>query len=155
MLARAKWQVPTIAVLEAVFQERTRQVALYGHNEDLEDGTGPDVPWLGQEFDPSDLITATEIEHFFREDYDQNLQPTWLRLVREELAEAFKEDPALDNTKLDEELIQVAALCVSWVEKRRKRRLTPGPEPELSATQLLLKCREEGPDPQADENPED
>ena len=37
-----------------------------------------------------------------------------MHLVREEVAEAFAES---DPARLREELIQVAALAVSWVEK--------------------------------------
>ena len=41
MLAKHKWQIKTLTVLERVFEERTRQVAQYGHNEEIEDGFGP------------------------------------------------------------------------------------------------------------------
>lgn len=117
MLAREKWQINTIAVLEDVFKERTRQVAQYGHNETLESGTGPESRWLG----PYTNDGAKEIEVTLRRDYEEFEEetgnPTWVHLVREELAEAFVEtDPKL----LAEELTQVAALCVSWIEKLRR-----------------------------------
>jgi hypothetical protein len=119
MLAKEKWQIATIAVLENVFEERTRQVARYGHNEGLKDGTGPEVQWLPEDPDPASLI-----EKLFRRDYEEHEArhgaPTWMHLVREELAEAFAED---DPERLEEELTQVAALCVSWVEKLRRRAL--------------------------------
>lgn len=115
MLARERWQVRTIEVLERVYDERLRQVAQYGHNEDLADGTGPEAAWLA----PYSNDPATEVQHRFRAEYEghelvQGL-PTWMHLVREELAEAFQ---AGDTDELIEELIQVAALCVSWVEKK-------------------------------------
>lgn len=102
-------------VLDDVRAERTRQFAKYGTNDRLEDGTGPDVPWLG----PFTGHSAGFIEDCFRADYElykmsTNGPPTWLHLVREEMAEAFKED---DPVALREELLQVAALVVSWVEK--------------------------------------
>lgn len=123
MLASEKWQVSTIQVLEGVFEERKRQVARYGQNDDLEDGTGPDETWLGLELDPGETLTATDIEYRLREDYEaheaRHDKPTWMHLVREEIAEAFAES---DPTRLEEELVQVAALCVSWVESIRLRK---------------------------------
>lgn len=118
MLAREKWQVKTIEVLERVFQERTRQVSTYGHNTDLEDGTGPETRWAL----PASSNSARDLEQMFRQDYEdyeeETGKPTWVHLVREEIAEAFQEtDPAL----LAAELTQVAALCVSWVEKLETR----------------------------------
>jgi len=118
LLAREKWQIKTIAILERVFEERVRQVAQYGHNDDLEDGTGPNVEWLW----PVSDLNATEAEADFRAEYERYEQakdrPTWMHLVREELAESFAES---DPERLSEELLQVAALCVSWVESLEKR----------------------------------
>lgn len=119
MLAREKWQIETLKVLEEVFEERKRQVARYGHNDDKADGTGPRVPWLA----PLLETEAVGIEAWLREEYEENggdEGADWMRLVREELAEVFASDP--DSEEMDEELLQVAALCVSWVESRRKRR---------------------------------
>lgn len=118
MLAKQKWQVDTIAVLEEVFAERLRQYEQYGHNADLEDGTGPETRWLL----PFTSDGADTIERELRADYEHYEEeagrPTWVHLVREELAEVFTED---DPAKMEDELIQVAALCVSWVEKIRNR----------------------------------
>lgn len=118
MLAREKWQINTVAVLEEVFQERNRQVAQYGHNETLEDGTGPHAYWLRNTSTALHRLNNTEIEKVFRAEYDEQDQITWMHLIREEVAEAFAES---DPDKLSAELVQVAALCVSWVEKIRKR----------------------------------
>lgn len=122
LLAREKWQITTINVLDEVFAERIRQVAQYGHNDELEDGTGPDVRWLDGTDVNLDLRTATEIETGFRREYEKHEarqgRPTWMHLVREEIAESFAES---DPERLEEELLQVAALCVSWVESLRKR----------------------------------
>lgn len=104
----------TRAVLEKVFEHRQIQEARYGaENEKCEDGTGPDVRWLI----PFTSLPATKIQQDLRvdyEDYEDEAPVTWVHLVREEIAEAFQED---DPERLAEELIQVAALCVSWVER--------------------------------------
>lgn len=125
MLAREKWQVETLKVLEDVFEHRGVQRAQYGSNDELFDGTGPEVHWLPWPYDPP----ASELEVLIRGDYeafvDETGAPTWLHLVREEIAEAFQES---DPTRLEEELIQVAALCVSWVEQLRRRGARPLPE---------------------------
>ena len=118
MLAKEKWQIETIAVLDEVFDERVRQVARYGQNDDLDNGTGPDAEWLT----PFTTDTATDIEENLRAEYEASEKktgkPTWMHLIREEIAEAFQED---DPERLAEELTQVAALCVSWVETLRKK----------------------------------
>jgi len=114
-------ECPTSEVLRAVREERKRQVERYGSNAHTTDGTGPGVEWL----QPVAAYPATEVELLFRDDYEKHERKvtgqsvTWMRLVREEVAEAFKES---DPQRLEEELIQVAALCVSWVEKLRARR---------------------------------
>ena len=105
-------QCPTVKVLLEVEREREMQFAKYGANEDLEDGTGR--AWLL----PLSQKSPAEIEERFRVDYDKHEarhgRPTWMHMVREEVAEAFQETTA---ERLREELLQVAALCVSWVEK--------------------------------------
>lgn len=107
----------TDRVLELVREERTRQEAQYGHvNPLLESGTGPEVRWL----DPFTPDGADQIQVRLRWDYEAHEEahglPTWAHLVREEIAEAFQET---DPHRLAEELVQVAALCVSWVERLR------------------------------------
>lgn len=115
MLAKEKWQIKTIRVLDQVFDERLRQVARYGHNEHLQDGTGPESEWL----QPISSRSADNIQSQFRQEYELHEamegMPTWMHLIREEIAEAFE---AEDDEALCRELIQVAALCVSWVEKK-------------------------------------
>lgn len=121
MLAREKWQVGTIAVLEDIFAHRAEQEKRYGHvNDLLESGTGPDVHW--DAVGSAGGYAASDIQKALRLDYEDFEErhglPTWMHLVREEVAEAFQED---DPERLEEELIQVAALCVSWVERLRKK----------------------------------
>lgn len=105
----------TRAVLDLVLAERRAQEARYGEaNESLLDGTGPETRWLL----PYTKDPAENIQYWIRRDYeefeDETGAPTWVHLVREEIAEAFQES---DPGRLAEELIQVAALCVSWVER--------------------------------------
>lgn len=105
----------TRAVLGLVLKERAAQEVRYGEaNKTIESGTGPEVRWLL----PFTSEHAEDIQTRLRWDYEEFEEetgaPTWLHLVREEIAEAFLET---DSTRLAEELVQVAALCVSWVER--------------------------------------
>lgn len=132
MLAKEKWQIKTIAVLERVFEERKRQMAKHGGAMGtLPDGTGPDTTWIpglrtglqpGPGL-PTPENTAKEIQQIFRRDYeDHRVRPehprekqlTRMHLVREELAEAFELDG--DDPDFVNEILQVAALCVQWAE---------------------------------------
>lgn len=105
----------TEVILELVRKERVAQEARYGEaNLTIADGTGPETRWLL----PLTTLSAEEIEVALRSDYEdfeeETGAPTWVHLVREEVAEAFQES---DPARLREELIQVAALCVSWAER--------------------------------------
>jgi hypothetical protein len=117
-----EWEDRSKAVLARVLAERHRQVERYGLNDECPDGTGSGVQWLRSAGVNLDLCDATEIEAAFREEYEKfearHGVPTWMHLVREEVAEAFKES---DPARLAEELVQVAALCVSWVEALGRR----------------------------------
>jgi len=112
------WEESCRAVLERVFRERVSQVARYGHNEGLEEGVGPHARWLSGCGVSLDLENAETIQGLFRREYEKYTArhgaPTWMHLVREEVAEAFECEPG--SARLVEELIQVAALCVKWVE---------------------------------------
>lgn len=108
-------------ILGEIHRERERQISRYGLNEDITDGTGPEVLWLGHTHAYLSALPAHKIEQAFRREYDRHETPTWMHLVREEVAEAFME---ADPVRLEEELIQVAALCVSWVESLRARTLS-------------------------------
>jgi hypothetical protein len=115
----ARWPCTTKTVLQAVSMERGRQFEKYGDNTSHPDGTGPETRWLL----PVSGNSAKRIEAQFREDYEdyaeEECDVTWVHLLREELAEAFMET---DSRRLDEELVQLAALAVCWVEKIRERR---------------------------------
>ena len=106
----------TRTILEMVFAERQSQEARYGGtNDKLESGTGPGTAWLL----PYTFDSAQQIQRQVRYDYEdweaEGQLPTWLHLVREEIAEAFELHE--DDPNLVAELVQVAALCVSWVER--------------------------------------
>ena len=104
----------TRAVLDLVFAERQAQEVRYGAvNLTTQSGSDPNTRWLL----PYTTDSAAQIQQRLRadyEDYEAEEPVTWLHLVREEICEAFQES---DPTRLAEELIQVAALCVSWVER--------------------------------------
>jgi hypothetical protein len=121
----------TREILNDIAAQRAEQFTLHGSNRDIPDGTGPDVQWFPL-YEQAWWPTASEIEDLFREDWDWPKdgtpqqkaaaygEMTWLRLLREEAAEAF----ATDNEKdLEAELLQVAALATSWIEKIRERRM--------------------------------
>ena len=116
MLAREKWQIRTIAVLEKVFQERCRQVEKHGHAMlALPDGTGPGVEWVP--LPGVACFDAERIQEEFRGDYEraeERGELTRMHLIREELAEAFELDA--DDPEFIDEILQVAALCVQWAE---------------------------------------
>lgn len=121
----------TREIFEFILKERAYQEGKYpGVNDHLADGTGPEVTWLhtsgprgmGHEVDAND--TAESLEILLRVDYEtfEKMSPdgrvTWMHLVREEIAEAFQES---DPVRLFEELVQVAALAISWLERLRAR----------------------------------
>jgi hypothetical protein len=107
----------TVNVLADVRAERARQFARYGTNENFLDGTGPEVDWLGNVGGADDL-TAVEIQEGLRKRYEAYEAEygvvTFRHLVAEEVAEAFQES---SPARLRAELLQVAALAVSWIEK--------------------------------------
>lgn len=108
----------TYYVLGRVFEERERQVKIYGSNDDLEDRPERPEGWVY----PYSAANDSALQREFREDYSEHCEahgkPTWMHLLREEFAEAMEER---DDGKLATELIQLAALCVSWVEKIETR----------------------------------
>lgn len=109
----------TERVLALVRAERLRQDERYGDvNDELENGTGPETRWLlPYTSDPAALIEA-ELRKDYEDFEGETGLPTWCHLIREEVAEVFQEE---DPFLLAEELIQVAALAVSWVEQLQKK----------------------------------
>lgn len=104
-------------VLNRIRDERTRQIDKYGSNDDLLLGFGSSVsayPWLL----PFTEESARDVESYFRADYEKYEaeygKPTWMHLIREEVAELFDTHAYRDAI---DEAVQVAALCVSLCEK--------------------------------------
>ena len=104
-------------VLDLVRAQVDRQNTMYPDNHLLAAGFGSSVqpyPWLS----PYSEDSNGEIEAAFRADYGDyeclNGRPTWMHLIREEVAELF-------NTRTPvhaiEEAVQIAALCVSLCEQ--------------------------------------
>lgn len=103
-------------VLHLVREERARQLSQYGTNDELNLGFGGNVSsylWLT----PFSDDDATVIQQEFREDYEKyeskHGAPTWMHLIREEVAELFETRTVEEAVA---EAIQVSALCVSLVE---------------------------------------
>jgi hypothetical protein len=104
-------------LLQMIREERVRQIEEYGANDTLMLGFGSSVssyPWLL----PYSDADSGKIEAAFRADYEQyeedRGQPTWMHLIREEVAELFATRLAPDAIS---EAVQVAALCVSLCEQ--------------------------------------
>lgn len=104
-------------VLSEVMDERCRQQAKWGQ-QNHPDGTGGE-PGPSRSADSSDRLQALRREHaeasrvlcnhVFREG-----RGTWRHILREEVDEAIAED---DKARLRQELVQVAAVAVAWIEK--------------------------------------
>lgn len=115
------------AALAEVADERVRQDAKWGE-QNHPDGTGtnwvdqirPAFGWNGSEAEHAAKLARVDCQRAARRG-----DVTWLRILREEVAEAFAEtEPAA----LRAELIQVAAVAVAWAEAI-DRRLAIGPRP--------------------------
>lgn len=99
--------VPGAAVAREVIQERVRQDEKWGQ-QDHPDGTGPTIPTLN-----AVEHARNECNYVFRHGLG-----TWRHVLAEEFAEAMAES---DPARLREELIQVAAVAVAWVEAIDRR----------------------------------
>lgn len=96
----------SLRVLSDVIAERQRQHARYGWQQHP-DGTGGLPAVLAREAaqrECDDLTVAGLL--------------TWRAILAEEVAEAFAE---VDHDRLREELIQVAAVAVQWIEALDRR----------------------------------
>lgn len=115
---RSAWQAEqaTSRVLDDVRVHRIEQRRRYGLNEHTPDGTGG--AWLGPyTADPAEVIEAKLRGDYL--DHAEEAPVTWVHLLREEMAEAFA---ATDPAALRAELVQVAALAVSWCERLDARK---------------------------------
>lgn len=117
-LMKSEWCIClTNEVLNLVESERQRQFELHGANLENPSGTGPRVRWAaclaGYTNAPAEIL-----ENVLRADYEASEEDgekvTWLKILLEEFSEVAKET---DRDRLITELVQVAAVAVSWVEK--------------------------------------
>ena len=105
-------------VLNLLREERVRQEDRHGHEVGTREtgfgGSVPATPWLM----PYSDADSRSVEAAFRADYGEyentHGQPTWMHLIREEVAELFDSRISSDTI---EEAVQVAALCVSLCER--------------------------------------
>lgn len=116
-------------VFQLVREERIRQVQRYGTNNHTPIGFGstvPAYPWLTPFYDGD----ARDVQRVFRWDYEGYVhlhgEPTWMHLIREEVAELFETRHYEDTIA---EAVQVAALCVSLVEHLLETRGEPAVKP--------------------------
>lgn len=113
--------VPGAAVAREIIQERVRQDAKWGV-QNHPDGTGPYRRILKGAGINLDLRTGAELANIFRAKCQANgpNDDNWRDILLEEVFEAMAEE---DQDRLRTELIQVAAVAVSWVEciDRRNR----------------------------------
>lgn len=118
-------------VLNRIREERTRQIQIWGSNEDTDLGFGGSVfgySWLKPFVSPK--VNNSHVEAVFRADYEvherEGGEVTWMHLIREEVAELFDTCDPADTL---EEAVQLAALCVSLCEKLLKEEETSGHTP--------------------------
>lgn len=91
-------------VLQHIADERARQDAKWGSQRDHSDGTGLDPV--------SDKIRA-DLARQACDDSHKAGKDTWRDILTEEVFEAYAES---DPIKLREELVQVSAVAVCWIE---------------------------------------
>lgn len=96
----------TVNVCAEVEAERYRQDGKFGE-QNHPDGTGE--PW----YQTKRNLARQDCDRAFAGGYG-----TWLHILREEFYEAMAES---DPVKLREELIQVAAVAVNWIEAIDRR----------------------------------
>lgn len=109
-----------LRVLMEIRDERKRQDERWGE-QNHPDGTGtnwvdqirPAFGWSGPEAAHAANLARLDCQRAARRG-----EVTWLRILREELAEAFAES---DPARLRAELVQVAAVAAAWVEAIDRR----------------------------------
>jgi hypothetical protein len=116
----------TDKVLCEVADERGRQDAKWGKQNDHPDGTGTQ--------------SARASTALIRDAYQQAFARgagTWSLILAEEIAEAFAES---DRAKLRTELIQVAAVAVAWIEAIDRRATRRGGRTPPAGTPICNEC---------------
>ena len=118
-------------VLEEISHERGRQIAKHGNQSSLPDGTGRRHEVFGElddllinqgpEVHNAALARVAKVRTDSASHSEGNGSITFEHILTEEWAEAIAEsDPAL----LRAELVQVAAVCVQWIEAIDGREVT-------------------------------
>lgn len=103
----------TARVLAEVAAERVRQEAKWGE-QNHPDGTGAAWEFCSGQHEGWAQEAADDARRRCQEASERTWGDTYALILNEEVAEAFAEE---DPTKLREELLQVAAVAVAWVEK--------------------------------------
>lgn len=105
---------------EQVFAETERQDAKWGSARVMPNGTGPDsLPLYDPESFLDDSMAAERLSFIMKHRTDAAFAKgdgTWADIFLEEVFEAMAEE---DKEKLETELSQVAAVCVSWIASLR------------------------------------
>lgn len=105
--------------IEAALRERVRQLAKWG------DQSHPCVPW---EIEPArawdERMVAEQMERAAKADCEREFKAgrgTWWHIANEELAEVLAAPPE----KRREELVQLTAVCLAWLEDLDNKTSTP------------------------------
>jgi len=104
-------------VLEEVSQERVRQDAKWGE-QNHPDGTGDDWAMCSGQHIGWAEEAADDARRRCQEASTKPWGDTFALILNEEVAEAFAES---DPSRLREELLQVAAVAVNWIEAIDRR----------------------------------
>lgn len=106
-------------VLLSIWRERVAQCLKWGCVQSVPSGTGPDTYWGRY---------GTHLEEDARRCLDGQgsrfgdpdaMRTTFAAILMEEVGEALQES---DPQRLEEELVQVAAVCAKWVEQLHQDR---------------------------------
>ncbi len=111
----------TVDVLTYVLEERKRQDAQWGeqNHPDLLPRCAADDPTYVAEL--YKIPTAAEAKDAC--DIDARMERTnWTAIAVEELAEVVEQAALGDRAKTREELVQLAAVCVAWIEAIDRRK---------------------------------
>ena len=108
------------AVLEEVSHERVRQDAKWGE-QNHPNGTGEDWNWINGQ-GAGHIQMLADIKREACERHFENGTGSYADILAEEFYEALAES---DPARLREELIQVAAVAVAWVEKIDREPTSP------------------------------
>lgn len=121
-LSKLENALATVRQTNRVVQEVGAQERRWGLQE-WPDGTGPGTqPIEGLTEFGSDAVELVCQATARCDAQEAGGGTTWWAILLEEALEAAAERPELDNEDLDRELVQVAAVAVSWLKHRARRR---------------------------------